>query len=300
MESIQEKMKEQLASETFQSRYDALVKTVLNNADVQQFIAKNEIADTIVQANYAKLFEFVTEKERFLKTGDSQNKGFEPRLIFTGYSIEVSYAPTEQFLEEQEKRMVLNRIQTFEMPKNIQTLTLEQIELTQYRRELFLYFKSFIQQLKDDCLAKGAYLYGSFGVGKTHLLGSLAGTLAKEGYSSYLAHVPSLVVELKAAIATNQVGEKIETIKKAPILMLDDIGGETMTNWVRDDVFMVILDYRMRENLPTFFTSNLSFEHLEQHFATTTTSEDERKAKRLMERVKFLATPFELKGSNRR
>ena len=56
-------------------------------------------------------------------------------------------------------------------------------------------------------------------------------------------------------------------IKQAEVLILDDIGAEQSTPWVRDEVLQVILQYRMQEDLPTFFTSNFNFEDLEKHFA---------------------------------
>ena len=51
------------------------------------------------------------------------------------------------------------------------------------------------------------------------------------------------------------------------VLILDDIGAEQSTPWVRDEILQVILQYRMQEDLPTFFTSNFDFEDLEKHFA---------------------------------
>ena len=35
--------------------------------------------------------------------------------------------------------------------------------------------------------------------------------------------------------------------------MMDDIGADAMSSWIRDEVFGVILQYRMQEQLPTFF-----------------------------------------------
>ena len=46
--------------------------------------------------------------------------------------------------------------------------------------------------------------------------------------------------------------------------MLDDIGSESMTSWMRDEVLGRILNYRMHKGLPTFFTSNNNYD------ATTT------------------------------
>lgn len=83
--------------------------------------------------------------------------------------------------------------------------------------------------------------------------------------------------------------------------MLDDFGAETMSNWVRDEVLGAILQYRMAEQLPTFFTSNLGFNELTQHLALTQRGErDVVKAARIMERIKVIADPIVLDGDNRR
>ena len=88
--------------------------------------------------------------------------------------------------------------------------------------------------------------------------------------------------------------------EKAEILILDDIGAEQMSAWVRDEILQVILQHRMQENLPTFFTSNFNFEELERHFATSRNGDETWQAKRVMERVKFLAKEIHLEGVNRR
>ena len=44
----------------------------------------------------------------------------------------------------------------------------------------------------------------------------------------------------------------------------------------------------MEEKLPTFFTSNLTIEELEQHLSTTNKDVDIVKARRIIERIKQL------------
>jgi primosomal protein DnaI len=62
-----------------------------------------------------------------------------------------------------------------------------------------------------------------------------------------------------------------------------------------------ILQFRMLENLPTFFTSNFDFKELEHHLTYTQRGEEEKmKAARIMERIKYLAKPVEVLGGNRR
>ena len=47
-------------------------------------------------------------------------------------------------------------------------------------------------------------------------------------------------------------------LKTSPILMLDDIGAESNSAWFRDEILMIVLEYRMMQELPTFFSSNLT------------------------------------------
>jgi primosomal protein DnaI len=71
-----------------------------------------------------------------------------------------------------------------------------------------------------------------------------------------------------------------------------------LTAWGRDEVLEPLLHYRMNENLPTFFTSNLSLEELEKHFVITNTTIDMINARRIIERIKKLSMPIELVSKN--
>ncbi|HAQ1031628.1 TPA: primosomal protein DnaI, partial [Enterococcus faecium] len=94
---------------------------------------------------------------------------------------------------------------------------------------------------------------------------------------------------------------KLDAVKRSPILMIDDIGADAMSSWIRDEVFGVILQYRMQEQLPTFFSSNFTMDELEQHLSVTQRGDEEPlKAKRIMERIRYLTKEIEMTGRNRR
>ena len=82
--------------------------------------------------------------------------------------------------------------------------------------------------------------------------------------------------------------------------MLDDIGAENTTAWSRDEVLGPILQYRMEEDLPTFFTSNLTLKELESALSITNNGIEKVKAKRIVERIKQLTVFLELISKNRR
>ena len=148
---------------------------------------------------------------------------------------------------------------------------------------------------------KAVYLYGDFGVGKSYMMAALAHDLSeKRSVSTTLLHYPSFVLDVKNAISSGLVKEKIDQVKTAQVLVLDDIGAEQSSPWMRDEILQVILQHRMQENLPTFFTSNFSFADLERHFASSKNGDETWQAKRVMERIKFLAQEVRLEGENRR
>lgn len=106
---------------------------------------------------------------------------------------------------------------------------------------------------------------------------------------------------MKQAIGKDQVAEKLDAVKRSPILMIDDIGADAMSSWIQDEVFGVILQYRMQEQLPTFFSSNFTMDELEQHLSVTQRGDEEPlKAKRIMERIRYLTKEIEMTGRNRR
>ena len=146
---------------------------------------------------------------------------------------------------------------------------------------------------------KGLYLSGSFGSGKTYLIAALFNELAKKNISSALVYYPELLRSLKSSFGSDYE-ERFDFIKTVPLLLLDDIGAENTTAWSRDEVLGPILQYRMEEELPTFFTSNLSLKELENALSITSNGSEKVKAKRIIERIKQLTVPLELISKNRR
>lgn len=99
-------------------------------------------------------------------------------------------------------------------------------------------------------------------------------------------HVPTFIAGLSSHFGDNSLLNK-SNLAECDVLILDDIGAETLSQWSRDDVLGVILQARMDNVLPTFFSSNLDMEALESHFEETRNATDPVKAKRLMQRLRY-------------
>ncbi|MFM1654231.1 primosomal protein DnaI [Brevibacillus sp. B_LB10_24] len=148
---------------------------------------------------------------------------------------------------------------------------------------------------------KGLYLHGPFGVGKSYLMGAIARELSRRGIASLMVYVPDFVREIKESIADNSYVGKLELLKEIPVLILDDIGAESVTPWIRDEVLGVILHQRVNGHLPTLYTSNYSFDELEEHLSISNGNRIENtKAKRIMERIRHYTNAYVIEGENRR
>lgn len=173
------------------------------------------------------------------------------------------------------------------------------------RVELIKWLKSFYDNYPES--KKGLYLHGSFGSGKTYLIAALLNELAKKNYKVIMMYYPEMLSILKSTFdkSNNEYeydnfSETLDTIKKCDLLLIDDIGAETVTNWSRDEILGTILQYRMEHNLSTFLTSNLNIEELEIHLSLVKNNMDKVKARRIIERIKQLTTTQELISVNRR
>ena len=194
---------------------------------------------------------------------------------------------------------IKDRINLINLPSSLKDASFSQIDLKKNRDEIFERLANFVAAYPN--YQKAVYLYGDFGIGKSYLMAALAHELSVErGASTTLVHYPSFVLDVKNAISSGLVKEKIDQVKTAQVLILDDIGAEQSSPWMRDEILQVILQHRMQENLPTFFTSNFSFADLERHFASSKNGDETWQAKRVMERIKFLAQEVRLEGENRR
>ncbi|MEG9198998.1 primosomal protein DnaI [Lactococcus lactis] len=274
--------------------FEKLVTEVLKNADVQAFIAQHQMTSDEIQRSYSKFYEYVREHEKFEKGEKRAAEGYEPVLIMNHGYADVSYQTTNELAQQQAAQNLLRRVNIIGLPKDLKQVTLADIALDDVQRiKPYQALVDFITNLPKK---KGLYLYGDFGVGKSFMLAAMANELAKKGISTTLLHYPTFISDLDFDNAKVWVNE----IKASQVLVLDDIGAEQNNAWVRDSILQVILQHRMQENLPTFFTSNLRMEELEQHLAETKRADEIWPAKRVMERVKYLAEEMRLEGTNRR
>ncbi|KAF1292137.1 primosomal protein DnaI [Candidatus Enterococcus leclercqii] len=305
MEDVGKTISNMMRGNNYQGRYQEMVAAILKDPDVQDFLHENQerLTQEDIEKSYSKLYEFVKEKRKFqLKDPTMIAPGYEPRLTLNYHYVDVSYVPTDELLAQREQEEIKKRIQTYDIPKDIRNATMKTVSQTAERTAIILQILQFVEDYSKAPgeFHKGLYLAGDVGRGKTYLLGAMANELAKRGFETMLVHYPTFSYNIKRSIGDNTVNEKMDPVRRAPILVLDDVGADAITSWTRDEIFGVILQYRMQEQLPTFFTSNMTMAALEGFLTFSKDGDEPLKAKRLVERIRYLAKEEILQGPNLR
>ena len=307
MEDMGKELSKRLVENEWEKKYKEIIEKSLKDDDVQLFLRENKdrLSHKEILKGASKLYEFVDLKQKIAEGKEVFAPGYSPQLTISDHHIEVTYVPTKKLIEERRLREINNRINIVNLPKSIRKATLENYYRDDDGRMIALKKAiEFVAYYTETSYIfhKGLFLSGSFGVGKTYLLGAIANKLAEKGIKVTLVHMPSFAVEIKNSIGKNTTMEKVDALKKAPVLMIDDIGADQLSSWFRDDVLGVILQYRMQEELPTFFSSNIALDDLEEFYLTQNTRGELEplKAKRIMERIRFLVDEVVINGENRR
>ena len=210
--------------------------------------------------------------------------------------IDFTYKPCKYFKESK----VNNTTTFFETPKVLMNASLSDLITEKERNSILKYIKDFLKKKMNNEPVKGLYLSGSFGSGKSYILSALLNELSNKGFRTVNVYYPTLLKRLKASFNEYNYDDVLDEIMTSDVLLIDDIGAENNSSWARDEVLGTILQYRMDNNLTTFFTSNYNINELETFLAETPKGIDEIKARRIIERIKYLTIEENLISENKR
>lgn len=296
MDNLSLNFKQYFASHQLKPRYEKLIAQMCHDPQVKHFLQQNQITtdSAAFKQGINKIYEFYLANQE-------ANAAYLPELSYRSGQIELDYYPSKLTLKNQEDQKAEKLFHLLYLPPQLKAARFD--DFNQLGREnAYLSSLKFSNELiaKPQIFQPGPYLYGKFGVGKTYLLAAIAHDLTTHQIETLFVHVPTLVVELKNSIGNNSLASLLNQIRQTPVLVLDDLGAENLSAWVRDDIFNPILQYRMDAKLPTLFSSNYNFTELETHFAEVRDDYDRVKARRIMERIRFLSFETEISGKNYR
>jgi DNA replication protein DnaC len=165
------------------------------------------------------------------------------------------------------------------LPDALRAKTFANFVVTDGNREAFV-------AAKEAAIGtRGVFLTGGAGTGKTHLAAAVINEKAARGRSAFFCNVPRLLADMRAAAHEGgKVDAILRAVREADLLVLDDWGAEKITDWVNEQLY-VIIDGRWMDGRQLVVTSNLAPEAIRRRMGDA----GERVMSRLADMCRFVA-----------
>ena len=105
---------------------------------------------------------------------------------------------------------------------------------------------------------------GETGCGKTHLAAAIVNYRYEAGKPALFVVVPEFLDHLRSTFNPESkvsYDQLFESVKAAPLLVLDDFGEQSTNPWVREKLYQLI-NYRYNSRLPTVITTRYSLDEI--------------------------------------
>lgn len=177
---------------------------------------------------------------------------------------------------------------TLEIPPHFGAMTFDSYPVTEQTAETVAQIRDWVRAP----IAPSLFIFGQYGCGKTGLaVCAMADRVQQTGCDAYFTTTPNLLDRIRSTYAKEAKGDEsqvLDALKRATLLVLDDLGAERVTDWVSEKLFTLI-NHRHDHQLATIITSNLSLAEL-----------NDRLDPRIAWRIAEMSAVAELNGPNLR
>lgn len=166
--------------------------------------------------------------------------------------LETAYKQCKKDAAYQYRLRIKRALQSSRLPELFQEMTFDSFQVTPGTKQAYQEAQKFAQ---TDSL-KGLVFAGNTGVGKSHLAAAIINEKLKQAQDVIFCTVPELLADIRRVIRLEQeTSELMELVKNTHLLVLDDLGAEKTTEWVAEQLF-VILNARLLRKKPVIITTN--------------------------------------------
>lgn len=283
-----------------------LHERVLSSSKIQTFMKEYNVDEQFIKMHAARFSRWLEETSlcigcQGLFACRQKQTGYILNLRVENGILENEIVKCHYLQEDEKSKAHLRYFVVNDMSSRLVNLRLRDFNLDHESYE-YLQLFDFVSSWVKSPTFKTKYLFGSPGSGKTYLLSALANEIALNNQTVAFVHVPSFVSKAKTYFDDlDAMGNLIDDVKHADVVIFDDIGAENITAWSRDELIFPILNYRLESKKSIWFTSNETIDTLKQHYSVDQKGKSTpSKAIRMVERIVGCADVFELVEDNRR
>jgi primosomal protein DnaI len=158
--------------------------------------------------------------------------------------------------------------------------------------------KNVIKHMTSCFTSEGIYLHGNRMTGKTFMLAVYSKEYINKGYGTVaFVDAPSEIKHLNDLNFTSKESflKRLNKLMDVDLLVLDDFGNEYKNEFIRDTIVYPLLDYRLKNNKLTWFTSSYNLDEISQMYSLK--ERYSPKANQLVSVIKGLAKEVYLGGT---
>ena len=175
--------------------------------------------------------------------------------------------------------------------------TFENYKITNKNKNAYENVKKYVNKLIKGTTNKGLFITGAYGVGKTYLASCIANEIIKNGKSVIFGTLIQLLDFIRDSYSDSEASDKdyLNLYSSVDLLVIDDLGGENVTSWSRDEVLAAVLTYRNQNKKITLFTSQYTQDDLIKIYTLKKDAREKIKVERLLNTIFTMSMPIMIK-----
>lgn len=272
-----------------------VIDELLSNPSVVDFLHSNNLDENFIDSNIVGLIQIKEDNEPCINCPGYSKckrnpKGYKTTMLKdSDGDYTVSYAKCDKYIEIEP---LLNAYDYRDFDEEWLKASLENVSINLERRKVIT---AAIALLKENSKI-GLYIHGKSGVGKSFVCAALVNDLIKiYNYKASFVNVRSFIEDCKSTFETksNYTNDRIKELQDIDVLVLDDLGGEKISEWSTFSVLQDIIESRIRNKKLTIYTSLYDYNDLVKAYGG-----HNLKTNRFIDTIRNSADELEMSGVN--
>lgn len=281
--------------QNFQKQKEESINELMNDPYIMKVLSDGKVGRDFVEDNWVEFLDFQEDMQKCkdctgLRQCHKVSKGMKQAVHVENQHLKTVLLPCKYGEEILEKQNILSHITVSNVSDDLLLSDLKSIKDIM-NKEL----ANTIDRFLSNTTKKGLFIYGPSGCGKSTLAGFLTRSLAKQGYRLGYVHFPTYLIDLKNSFSEFGNDNNIEELRNVDYLVIDDLGGENVTGWSRDEVLSAVLTYRSQNKKITLFTSQYDQDDLIKIYTLKKDAREKIKVERLLNTIFTMSMPIMIK-----